>query len=908
MQNIVRRRRRLPQLGLVVAVSLVSPLFVASQLFAIHRDTPFLSAMTHFPGGSSVHAKPSKSEPTWIGFESTNDLLGNGSTGRQIFLYHLRVPRFLGQITHFAGDSFNPSVAGSGVAVAFDSAADILGSGSTARQIYVWTRDSGSFTQLTNGTADSTHPDISVYAEAVAFQSQADLLNNGSTGTQVFVHNLLAGNLVQVTYAPGDSLNPVVTKRPFYPALGQAVFFDSDAPLLGPPSGYRQIYQYDFFTGQMTQLTFGAGDSVRPSTDDSGRLVAFQSQADLLNNGSTGWQIFLLDVTTGSLRQITQSFLGDSTAPSMGRLQQFVTFTSTADLLSTGAVGQHVFLYDLRSDLMFQVTKDPGTISQDPMVGGGNFIIFDTNEDLMNTGITGRQVYAVDTWRRTPRNIPVVQFGERDMTFLPGRGSALQVTARDWTSAGVLSGKTNLFLSQRDFDAKAIVKAPKKDVVFDPIPVAGLGVICLKATADATGVYYCAGGRPGGDLLVTQDHNTIDVDSGCALGCRDELACDGFLAGPHVGMCKGPVRNLPVGTYAPGGMQLRLPVSVGLSVKPAPDGTRCTAYDEYAFRLQETLLFTTGAVTATINDADAVSGATLTTLDQGTPFECMHLEASNFGTAELVAALPLLDLPLVPTGLRDTIFRVHLVPFERKPFVAPCTGLACQILTVCVSDAECSNQDACDGEETCVNGQCTPATPIDCDDGAVCTADACDPTLGCTHTSIFGCCVTDADCSDSNVCDGLEQCIGGNCVSGTPLACDDGIACNGTETCNPLVGCQAAIPLAPFTAAGVACQLDTIEARLRTEPESTLGGHHAVIRFLQSLTVVRRFLAPIYRTGDPRKPNFRAALRALNGFAGALDRGVARGKIDPIVGEQIANLARDAIQRILQVRAGGPVT
>jgi hypothetical protein len=48
-------------------------------------------------------------------------------------------------------------------------------------------------------------------------------------------------------------------------------------------------------------------------------------------------------------------------------------------------------------------------------------------------------------------------------------------------------------------------------------------------------------------------------------------------------------------------------------------------------------------------------------------------------------------------------------------------------------------------------------------------------------------CSTDADCDDGIFCNGAETCVGGACQDGTPLNCsDDGNPCNGGEVCSEL--------------------------------------------------------------------------------------------------------------------------
>ena len=104
----------------------------------------------------------------------------------------------------------------------------------------------------------------------------------------------------------------------------------------------------------------------------------------------------------------------------------------------------------------------------------------------------------------------------------------------------------------------------------------------------------------------------------------------------------------------------------------------------------------------------------------------------------------------------------------------------------CTVDADCDNGFFCDGAETCdaATGTCQSGTPPDCDDGVGCTVDTCD--------EVNDACVNmpdDASCDDNNVCNGSETCDPVNdCQAGTPLDCDDGNLCT-TDSCDPLTGC-----------------------------------------------------------------------------------------------------------------------
>ncbi|MEQ8460689.1 MAG: MopE-related protein [Sandaracinaceae bacterium] len=137
----------------------------------------------------------------------------------------------------------------------------------------------------------------------------------------------------------------------------------------------------------------------------------------------------------------------------------------------------------------------------------------------------------------------------------------------------------------------------------------------------------------------------------------------------------------------------------------------------------------------------------------------------------------------------------------------------------CVEDAECDDGSACNGAETCAEGNvCAAGAPPG--DGAACTleggamglcrADECvDPGCGngvidgtepcddgnevdgdgCDVDCTFSC-EADEECSDGSVCTGEESCdlASHTCVAGMPLECDDGDDCTRNE-CDMVEGC-----------------------------------------------------------------------------------------------------------------------
>ncbi len=101
---------------------------------------------------------------------------------------------------------------------------------------------------------------------------------------------------------------------------------------------------------------------------------------------------------------------------------------------------------------------------------------------------------------------------------------------------------------------------------------------------------------------------------------------------------------------------------------------------------------------------------------------------------------------------------------------------------ICNEDANCDDDDVCNGLETCVAEVCLTGTPLDCDDLEVCTDDSCDPAAGCTHVN------NNIPCIDGDACTDGDVCEGGACLPGAPLECDDLNLCT-DDSCDSASGC-----------------------------------------------------------------------------------------------------------------------
>ncbi len=136
-------------------------------------------------------------------------------------------------------------------------------------------------------------------------------------------------------------------------------------------------------------------------------------------------------------------------------------------------------------------------------------------------------------------------------------------------------------------------------------------------------------------------------------------------------------------------------------------------------------------------------------------------------------------------------------------------------------DGSCDDGFYCNGAEACdAASGCHDGLAPDCDDQVICTLDQCDEAVdGCTHEPEHGACDNGLFCDGAEVCDPLLGCgpgappscddgvactldlcdeTAGACMHGPDDAlCDNGVFCDGVETCDLFEGCRAEAALCP---------------------------------------------------------------------------------------------------------------
>jgi cysteine-rich repeat protein len=302
------------------------------------------------------------------------------------------------------------------------------------------------------------------------------------------------------------------------------------------------------------------------------------------------------------------------------------------------------------------------------------------------------------------------------------------------------------------------------------------------------------------------DGNTADGDccsANCAFEpagspCDDGLFCNGIEACDGAGNCSIP------------------------GTDPCDDGVGCTqdACDEAADTCSNT------PDDALCDDGQFCNGAETcdATLDcqAGTPVDCNDgilctVDSCNEGT-DACDNTP--DDALCDDGL----FCNGAETCDAANDCQPGTSVDCDDGDICTDDSCNEQSDQCDNifdptndpscqPEVCGNGVLDPGE--DCDDGNTLPGDCCSPT--CTFEPAGSACDDGLFCNVGEACDGA-----GNCGGGTPNACDDGVGCtadscdegadacvntpddalcddglfcNGAETCDATLDCQAGAPV-----------------------------------------------------------------------------------------------------------------
>ncbi|MFH1531431.1 MAG: hypothetical protein ABIK09_11950 [Pseudomonadota bacterium] len=244
-----------------------------------------------------------------------------------------------------------------------------------------------------------------------------------------------------------------------------------------------------------------------------------------------------------------------------------------------------------------------------------------------------------------------------------------------------------------------------------------------------------------GDLCTYDDTCTEGACTGTDLECTDDDPCTLDLCAPEVGCSFQPLTGNPcddgdectTGDHCQGGECAGNPVSCN-------DGNPCT---------QDTCNPTGGCQTSPADGAPCNDGDACTDMDQCVQGMCMgQASACNDGN--------------------------------------PCTLDSCDAQGGCIHTEPpglpCDDDDACTTNDKCYQGSCVGGPALECDDGTECTADSCGAAVGCVFEAL-----SSIPCDDGDACTEEDTCLDGTCA-GQEVLCWDETPCT-ADTCDPAVGC-----------------------------------------------------------------------------------------------------------------------
>ena len=360
-------------------------LLATSNLFARGRTVraSFHSNGTESDAASTYPALSSGAR--YVAFESmgSNLVEGDDNYNSDIFL-HDRLNRTTIRVsvsssgTEADSGSYNCTISGDGVRIAFNSQATNLVSGDNNYTSDVFIRDwlagqtirvsvSSAGDEANNGSFGAA---ISTDGRYVAFFSSATnlVLDDINGSADIFVHDIETGNTSRVSLnAAGVEANSS-SQDPAISGDGRYVAFSSNASNLvsGDTNGRRDIFVKDRVTGETTRASISSGGdesdgaSDFPAISGNGRYVAFHSDATNLvaDDTNSATDVFVHDRQTGVTTRVSVNSAGaqgsnyavsrDSSISYDGR---YVTFMSGANDLVADDTNSaaDIFVHDMQT-------------------------------------------------------------------------------------------------------------------------------------------------------------------------------------------------------------------------------------------------------------------------------------------------------------------------------------------------------------------------------------------------------------------------------------------------------------------------------------------------------------------------------------------------------------------------------
>ncbi len=815
----------------VVAMCAIVGSIAPSRVQALHTKTPPVLQVTRAPG-QMVGSPHFSIGHNILVFHSDGDLLGNGNTIPQIFLFEMSArvtgKKRLGLFQMTFGDqpSMAPSAAARGRVLAFHSTDDPKNSGSVGRQIFAsrkirWRKADFPFLQITRGSNESFDPVVTQTGRYVFFSSTGNLSNEVLLpGTHLYRAEI---RKFEKSKCPGfpcplgnpglKLISPVPASHPAPNQNGTKVVFEStgDAAGNGCVNGATQLFLHDFVTGVTEQLTFGAGDSRNPVFTIDSKTVLFDSSADLTQSGNAVRNIFAINLDADPdlfggkhpITQITAGTDGDTYEPApSGPGGRRVFIKSTAGHANSTPGTENLFIYDLGTLQYLRLTNGDPLLSN--ITSQFTFTAFASTSDFTGENPTnGAQIFLVNAFPlidplppgTKPTPVPTPRPTATPVAGQPANiGFALVVDEAADNGNNTLT--TLLAATVGDFFGNPV--ADGTPVSFSIIPeTAGLlisnGTTGTDPTCDISrfeektgvtvvnrvGVVHVCVTYPGGLAGTTHSIKAVSGPSLCVDGSNAGLACTHDEECPPVSRCSVSNTICTV--------EQDCPLAEACIAHLGHCEPTATEVGEFKLPLPHNDCTVNGApcsdfnpCTGTVVNPDTCGGGLTTKACVGgtrdglvctTDGQCPSARRCFGGANHGGACADQFDCPPLAAGGDPGECRLQTT--GACQLTDPPTCQAGPTLT-CADDGDLCTTDVC----SFLTGTC--GVDVHCNfDGNPCTDDVCDPTTGTCYIPNSDPCHADNPCLD-DVCDGTTGTCG---VPNTDL-CEDGDLCTVGDVCS----------------------------------------------------------------------------------------------------------------------------
>jgi len=286
--------------------------------------------------------------------------------------------------------NLNPTLSDDGKVLAFESSADLAGTGGNSSFHALSFNLSGPFHEI--GSTRAVSPALTSDGKIVVFASTEDLLgSNADRNSEIFLFD--GSRLQQLTQTEPATIPSRLSDGNFQPSVtadGYTIAFSSNRNLNGLNSDTRyEIFLYDTLSQRFTQLTHGTLDQPfsSPKISADGSRIFYKRGADLV----------LFDRESGTTRVVAAGVNELSVTEGRAISNDGMRLVYSA---LTAPNQTQVFLYDGRDNSIRQLTQ-LGSRSVDvklqPTISGdGRRVAFATRRRVTNASDGGVELYVLD--------------------------------------------------------------------------------------------------------------------------------------------------------------------------------------------------------------------------------------------------------------------------------------------------------------------------------------------------------------------------------------------------------------------------------------------------------------------------------------------------------------------------------